>query len=284
MEQQVFEMMKRYMRFAKSPNYVNKNNEFKSTYEPLFKQITSIMSKPENKTIFTPAKVKELSDRADAETKAEIASRKTVLSSDMIIKKKLQILMNNYYSFINPRIALAYQQRNAILLSEIENRPAGIDITELDKKAMDQAIILILRYDKPNMSELSSLEIRKTQLNIEISSYTTQMQTQTEQKKRITENQIRGLNRQLFIITNKINALNKSLDNYNKNILPKTQAYIQKTFYDKPTDSTKPDYSSYFTEEKKNELIKRSNNATEIPQIESFQETMAPSKWDIGVM
>jgi predicted nucleic acid-binding Zn-ribbon protein len=134
------------------------------------------------------------------------------------------------------------------------------------------------------MSQLSSLEIRKTQLNIEISSYTTQIQTQTEQKKRITENQIRGLNTQLVGITNQINALNKSLDNYNKNILPKTQAYIQKTFYDKPTDSTKPDYSSYFTEEKKNELIRRSNNAAEIPQIESFQETMAPSKWDIGVM
>ena len=284
MEQQVFEMMKRYMRFAKSPNYVNKNNEFKSTYEPLFKQITSIMSKPENKTVFTPAKVKELNDRADVETKAEIASRKTVLSSDMIIKKKLQILMNNYYSFINPKIALAYQQRNAILLSEIENRPAGIDITELDKKAMDQAIILILRDGKPNMSQLSSLEIRKTQLNIEISSYKTQIQTQTEQKKRITANLVGRLNTQLVGITNQINALNKSLDNYNKNILPKTQAYIQKTFYDKPTDSTKPDYSSYFTEEKKNELIRRSNNAAEIPQIESFQETMAPSKWDIGVM
>lgn len=284
MEQQVFEMMKRYMRFAKSPNYVNKNNEFKSTYEPLFKQITSITNKPENKTIFTPAKIKELNDRADAETNAEIASRKTVLSSDMIIKKKLQILMNNYYSFINPKIALAYQQRNTSLLSEIENRPAGIDITELDKKAMDQAIILILRDGKPNMSQLSSLEIRKTQLNIEISSYKTQIQTQTEQKKRITANQIGLLNTQLVGITNQINALNKSLDNYNKNILPKTQAYIQKTFYDKPTDSTKPDYSSYFTEEKKNELIKRSNNATEIIQIESFQETMAPSKWDIGVM
>jgi hypothetical protein len=46
-EQQVFEMMKRYMRFAKSPNYVNKNNEFKSTYQPLFKEIMSIMNKPE---------------------------------------------------------------------------------------------------------------------------------------------------------------------------------------------------------------------------------------------
>lgn len=284
-EQQVFEMMKRYMRFAKSPNYVNKNNEFKSTYQPLYKEIMSIMNKPENKTIFTSAKVKELNDRAESETNAEIASRKTVLSSDMITKKKLQILMNNYFAFKNPRIALTYQQRNASLLQQIENRPAGIDITDLDKKAMDQAIISILRDGKPNMSSLSTLEIRKTQLGIEISDFTTQMQTQTEQKKRMTRNQIGRLNAGLIGVTNQINALNKSLDNYNKNILPKAQAYIQKTFYDKPTDSTKPDYSSYFTEEKKSELISRTNNANEIIQIESFQDmTMEPSKWDIGVM
>jgi len=243
----------------------------------------SIINKPENKTIFTSTKVKELNDRADAETNAEIASRKTVLSSDMITKKKLQILMNNYFAFKNPRIALTYQERNASLLQQIENRPTGIDITDLDKKAMDQAIISILRDGKPNMSSLSSLEIRKTQLVIEMSNLKTQMQTQTEQKKRMTANQIGRLNAGLNGITNEINALNKSLDNYNKNILPKTQAYIQKTFYDKPTDSTKPDYSSYFTEEKKSELITRSNNATEIIQIESFQD-MTLSKWDIGVM
>ena len=79
---------------------------------------------------------------------------------------------------------------------------------------------------------------------------------------------------ELVSINNNITKLNSALNNYNQNILPKSQAYIQTTFYDKPENA------SYFTTEKKSELIARSNNASEIIQIESFQN-MPPSKWDI---
>ena len=146
---------------------------------------------------------------------------------------------------------------------------------------MDQAIIMILRDGKPNMSSLNGLDIRKNQLNIEISSLIASMQTQPEQKKRMTAIQIDKMRNELNSINNKVKSVNTSLDNYNKNILPKTNAYIKTVFYDKP------EYSSYFTEEKKNELITRSNNMNEIIQIESFQDvTMAPVVYmsHIGIM
>ena len=55
---------------------------------------------------------------------------------------ELQILLNNYNAFKYPAVALTYMQRNELLSNQIENRPQGIDGTDLDKKAMDQAIIL----------------------------------------------------------------------------------------------------------------------------------------------
>jgi len=279
-QQEVLEKMKRYMKFAKAPNYVNKNNEFISIYRPLYVNIMDIIKK--NPSVFTYAKVTELNNRANDETDAEIASRKTVLSSDMITKKKLQILLNNYYAFKNPAISLTYQQRSENLLKQIENRPAGIDITDLDKKAMEQAIILILRDGKPHVNSLSSLQILKSQLEVQISAFNSKMQTLPEQQKRIFERQINGLNTQLYGLNNQISRLNSQITMYNTNILPKSKAYIQINFYDKP------EYTSYFTEEKKSELITRSDNASEIIQIESFQDmtTMQPLNLNpnIGVM
>jgi hypothetical protein len=274
----VFQDMKRYMKFAKSPNYVNKNNEFLSTYKPLFESINNAFKK--NPTIFTSAKVTELNNRANNETNAEMQLSKTVLSASMITKKKLQILLNNYNAFKYPRVALTYSQRNELLVKQIENRPQGIDITDLDKKAMDQVIILILRDGKPTSVNESQLKMRKNILDTEIATLVSMMQTQPEQKKRITSREINRKKIELIGIDNQLSKAKRDLENYNLKILPKSNAYIKVNFYDKP------EFSSYFTEEKKKELVDRSNTSETI-QIESYEDMgtyLNMNKGNIGVM
>lgn len=123
------------------PNYVNKNNMYMSTYKPLYDKI--IQNFRTYRSIFTPSKVNEMNNQILRELEQE---RTINRGFNMIVKKKLQILLNNYYIFRNPLLQSALMNRNNNLVNEINRLTMGEqDIKSMDEKSMDEAVILILR-------------------------------------------------------------------------------------------------------------------------------------------
>lgn len=135
-EQEVYQDMKNYIRFMSGPNYVNK-----LTYKPLYDKI--IQNFMTYRSIFTQSKVREMNNKILKELERE---RERNRGFNMIVKKKLQILLNNYYIFRNPLLQSALMNRNNNLVNEINRLTMGEqDIKSMDEKSMDEAVILILR-------------------------------------------------------------------------------------------------------------------------------------------
>lgn len=161
MTEQLYQDMKKYIRFMTKPNYVNKINDYYQTYLPMYNRIIDILKK--NPTVYTPNTIQTMTKNILGELELE----KKLVNTNMIVKRKLQILLNNYYIFRNPILESQLKARNQSILSFI---PSGNFIEE-DNKAMDEAIILILRDSKlmtgeklsPNpVTAINEISISKT--------------------------------------------------------------------------------------------------------------------------
>jgi hypothetical protein len=149
-EQQVFQEWKKIIRFANFvPNYTNKQNEYNSKYLPKVYEILYTFEKQPN--LYTQEKIAEMKRLINDELKGEQSAKTSASQTNKIVKKKLQIFLNNYYSFFDRNLATQLQYRNNLLQGDIKTLG---DLTPLEtlKTAMDEAVILILR-DANNMLE-----------------------------------------------------------------------------------------------------------------------------------
>lgn len=215
-EQQVYEDMKKFVKFMNGPNL--DYGIYRTTYKPIYDKIIEIFRK--NPTIYTPEKVREMNNRILRELNEENEIRKLNLKINMIVKKKLQILLNNYYAFRDKRLEVQLGNRNLQLLNQIQ-KIGDLNPKETLTKAMDEAIILILRDGI--IKKLS-----------------------TDPK-----------------IADRQTAYSKMINNY-----------VQNTFYNANL--------SYFTEQKIQELINRSNNPLDIINVEGYKDE--ESMYMVGVM